>query len=41
MDWKGFFAVLAETGYPGAMNIEHEDEFYYPAYNGTDFTEQL
>ena len=40
MDWKGFFGVLAEVGYTGAMNIENEDEFYYPAYNGSDFTEQ-
>jgi sugar phosphate isomerase/epimerase len=31
VDWKGFFAVLAENGYTGAMNIENEDEFYYPA----------
>ena len=30
VDWKGFFAVLAEAGYTGAMNIENEDEFYYP-----------
>jgi hypothetical protein len=22
------------------MNIEGEDQFYYPAYNGTEFTEQ-
>ncbi|MEN6607332.1 MAG: sugar phosphate isomerase/epimerase [Bryobacteraceae bacterium] len=40
VDWKGFFTVLNEAGYQGAMNIEHEDEFYYPAYNGADFTEQ-
>jgi len=39
VDWKGFFSVLAEAGYSGAMNIENEDEFYYPAYNGADFTE--
>ncbi|MCC7498898.1 MAG: sugar phosphate isomerase/epimerase [Bryobacterales bacterium] len=39
VDWKGFFAVLAEIGYKGAMNIEHEDEFYYPAYAGDNFTE--
>ena len=30
VDWKGFFTVLQEAGYQGAMNIEHEDEFYYP-----------
>lgn len=41
MDWKAFFAVLEEVGYQGAMNIENEDAFYYPAY-GPDgnFTEQ-
>jgi sugar phosphate isomerase/epimerase len=40
VDWKGFFSVLAEAGYTGAMNIENEDEFYYPAYNQGNFTEQ-
>ena len=40
VDWKGFFAVLAESGYQGAMNIENEDNFYYPAYNNGEFTEQ-
>ncbi len=40
VDWKGFFSVLAEAGYTGAMNIENEDEFYYPAYDGQNFTEQ-
>ena len=40
MDWKAFFAVLSEVGYSGAMNIENEDEFYYPAYAGDNFTEQ-
>lgn len=39
VDWKGFFSVLSETGYTGAMNIEHEDEFYYPAYENGNFTE--
>ena len=39
VDWKGFFAVLAEVGYTGAMNIEHEDGFYYPSYDGPNFTE--
>ena len=24
----------------GAMNIENEDEFYYPAYDQGNFTEQ-
>jgi sugar phosphate isomerase/epimerase len=41
VDWKGFFSVLAENGYTGAMNIENEDESYYPAYGpGNNFTEQ-
>jgi sugar phosphate isomerase/epimerase len=39
VDWKGFFSVLAEIGYTGAMNIENEDAFYYPAYSGENFTE--
>ncbi|MCC6362688.1 MAG: sugar phosphate isomerase/epimerase [Bryobacterales bacterium] len=41
VDWKGFFSVLAEASYTGAMNIENEDEFYYPAYSGSDFTPQF
>jgi sugar phosphate isomerase/epimerase len=41
VDWKGFFSVLSEAGYAGAMNIENEDEFYYPPYNDGDFTEQF
>jgi sugar phosphate isomerase/epimerase len=41
VDWKGFFSVLAEVGYSGAMNIENEDEFYYPAYENGNFTEQF
>ena len=40
VDWKGFFSVLSEVGYTGAMNIENEDEFYYPAYSQGNFTEQ-
>jgi sugar phosphate isomerase/epimerase len=40
VDWKGFFSVLAEAGYQGAMNIENEDQFYYPAYADGNFTEQ-
>jgi hypothetical protein len=28
------------VGYKGAMNIENEDNFYYPAYANGDFTEQ-
>jgi sugar phosphate isomerase/epimerase len=40
VDWKGFFAVLAEIGYTGAMNIEHEDAFYYPSLDQQgNFTE--
>ncbi len=41
VDWKGFFSVLADAGYTGAMNIENEDEFFYPAYNKGNFTEQF
>jgi sugar phosphate isomerase/epimerase len=41
VDWKGFFTVLAENGYTGAMNIENEDDFYYPPYEGPNFTEQF
>jgi sugar phosphate isomerase/epimerase len=40
VDWKGFFSVLSEVGYTGALNIENEDQFYYPAYDGANFTEQ-
>jgi len=39
--WKEFFSVLAEAGYTGSMNIENEDEFYYPAYQNGDFTENF
>ena len=39
VDWKGFFSVLEEAGYQGAMNIEHEDAFYYPNYEAGNFTE--
>jgi len=41
MDWKGFFAVLAGAGYSGAMNIENEDELYYPPYSERNFTEKF
>ncbi len=41
VDWKGFFSVLADAGYTGAMNIENEDEFYYPPYADGNFTEQF
>jgi sugar phosphate isomerase/epimerase len=40
VDWKGFFSVLSEAGYSGAMNIENEDQFYYPAMEQGNFTEQ-
>ena len=41
VDWKGFFSVLAEAGYTGAMNIENEDNFYYPSLDSQgNFTEQ-
>jgi sugar phosphate isomerase/epimerase len=41
VDWKAFFTVLMDAGYEGAMNIEHEDELYYPPYSGAEFTEQF
>jgi len=41
VDWRAFFTVLMEAGYQGAMNIEHEDELYYPPYSGAEFTEQF
>jgi sugar phosphate isomerase/epimerase len=40
VDWKGFFSVLEEVGYQGAMNIENEDPFYEPSYEQGNFTEQ-
>lgn len=40
LNWAEFFTILQEAGYKGAMNIEHEDAFYYPAYEGDDFTPQ-
>jgi len=41
VDWKGFFSVLSEVGYTGAMNIENEDAFYYPSNDPEgNFTEQ-
>jgi sugar phosphate isomerase/epimerase len=41
VDWKALFTVLMDAGYQGAMNIEHEDELYYPPYSGAEFTEQF
>jgi sugar phosphate isomerase/epimerase len=41
MDWKGFFTVLAEAGYQGAMNIENEDDFFAPDYVERNFTESF
>jgi sugar phosphate isomerase/epimerase len=41
VDWKGFFTVLEEVGYTGAMNIENEDGFFSPSYDGDNFTEQF
>ena len=42
MDWKGFFSVLAENGYTGAMNIENEDPFFGPSYDAQgNFTESF
>ena len=39
IDWKGFFTALADAGYSGGLNIENEDQFYYPNYQGADFTD--
>ena len=41
IDWKGFFTALADAGYSGGLNIENEDQFYYPNYDGSNFTEQF
>ena len=41
IDWKGFFTALAGAGYAGGLNIENEDEFYYPNYEGPNFTESF
>jgi sugar phosphate isomerase/epimerase len=38
IDWAGFFTVLQDAGYQGAMNIEHEDTLYYPSYDGENFS---
>ena len=38
VDWRGFFSVLQEVGYQGAMSIEQEDDLYGPDHNpGPDF----
>lgn len=39
VDWKGFFTVLQDAGYQGAMNIEHEDDLYHPRYEGAEYGE--
>jgi sugar phosphate isomerase/epimerase len=39
IDWPKFFTVLMDKGYPGAMNIEHEDDLYRPGYNGNEINE--
>lgn len=42
VDWKGFFSVLAEARYTGAMNIENEDPFFGPSYDASgNFTESF
>jgi sugar phosphate isomerase/epimerase len=41
IDWRGFFSALADAGYAGGLNIENEDQFFYPNYDGTDFTNQF
>jgi sugar phosphate isomerase/epimerase len=40
IDWAGFFSVLQNAGYQGAMSIEHEDALYGALDNpGPDFSE--
>jgi sugar phosphate isomerase/epimerase len=39
IDWSGFFTALADAGYSGGLNIENEDQFYYPSYEGDNFTD--
>ena len=39
MDWPGFFTVLQDVGFTGAMNIEHEDEDYGAMPSTADFSE--
>jgi Sugar phosphate isomerases/epimerases len=41
IDWRAFFTALADTGYNGGMNIENEDSFFYPNYDGDNFTESF
>jgi len=41
IDWKGFFSALADAGYSGGLNIENEDQFYYPNYEGQNFTQSF
>ena len=41
IDWKAFFTALADTNYSGGMNIENEDQFTYPNYNGENFTDSF
>ena len=40
IDWAAFFTVLQDSGYQGAMSIEHEDPLYgSPNRPGPDFNE--
>lgn len=41
LNWAEFFTILQDAGYKGALNIEHEDAFYYPPYDGDNFTPQF
>jgi sugar phosphate isomerase/epimerase len=41
IDWKAFFTVLQDAAFKGPLYIEHEDEFYYPAYDGPHFSAQF
>jgi hypothetical protein len=39
INWPAFFTVLMDTGYKGAMNIEHEDPLYGFPFQGDEFPE--
>lgn len=37
INWPSFFTVLMDSGYQGAMNIEHEDPLYGYPFEGDQF----
>jgi sugar phosphate isomerase/epimerase len=41
IDWRAFLTVLMESGYQGAMNIEHEDDLYGTPYSNGEFTPEF